>query len=113
MNIAKTLDNLVSCLKQADPCRIVLFGSHAHGGATDDSDIDLMVVLDNDDVSATYDDRMKKKLSIYKLVRELNYQTALDIMVYSKAELRKAKEYGNFFIDEIEATGKVIYEKAS
>jgi hypothetical protein len=37
---------------------------------------------------------------------------ALDILVYSKEELKKIKEYGNYFIDEIERTGKVIYEKA-
>jgi hypothetical protein len=35
------------------------------------------------------------------------------IVVYLKAELNKIKEHGNYFIDEIERIGKIIYEKAS
>jgi hypothetical protein len=46
------------------------------------------------------------------LVREINYKIALDILVYSKEELKMIKENGNYFIDEIERTGKIIYEKA-
>jgi predicted nucleotidyltransferase len=50
--------------------------SYAKGNATENGDIDLMVILDNNDVSKTY------------LVREINYRIALDILVYSKEELR-------------------------
>ena len=71
-----------------------------------------MVILDNNDVSKTYEERQNKKLYIRKSVRELNYKMPLDILVYSKEELKKIKEYGNYFIDEIEKTGKIIYEKA-
>jgi hypothetical protein len=72
-----------------------------------------MVVLDNNDVSTTYEERQSKKLYIRKLVRDINYKVALDILVYSKEELRRVKGYGSYFIDEIEKTGKVIYEKSS
>jgi hypothetical protein len=37
----------------------------------------------------------------------------IDILVYSKKELSLIKEYGNYFIDEIERTGRILYEKAS
>jgi hypothetical protein len=36
----------------------------------------------------------------------------LGILVYSKEELEIVKENENYFIDEIEKTGKIIYEKA-
>jgi hypothetical protein len=47
------------------------------------------------------------------LVLEINRKTPLDILVYSKEELNLIKKHGNCFIDEIEKTGKIIYEKAS
>jgi len=72
-----------------------------------------MVVLDNDHVSKTYQERLDKRVYIRKLVLEINEEIPLDILVYSKAELNKIKEYGNQFIEEIERTGKIIYEKAS
>ena len=107
------ISQLVEALKQSDPYKIILFGSCARGTATEYSDIDMVVILDNDDVAKTYEERMNKKLHINKLVRKINYKVALDILVYSREEYRIVKDYGNYFIDEIEKTGKIIYEKAS
>jgi predicted nucleotidyltransferase len=112
MKNATIISDLVENLKPADPYKIVLFGSCARDEMTADSDIDLMVVLDNDDVAKTYEERAKKKLAVYKLVRDINYKVALDILVYSRKELSILKDYGNFFIEEVEKTGKVVYEKA-
>ncbi|MDR2395367.1 MAG: nucleotidyltransferase domain-containing protein, partial [Endomicrobium sp.] len=42
------LNKLVERLKAVDPYKIVLFGSYAKGIAKPDSDIDLLVILDND-----------------------------------------------------------------
>jgi predicted nucleotidyltransferase len=112
MKIDALLDDLVTSLKESNPAKIILFGSYAAGTENEDSDIDIMVILDNDDVSQTYQQRMAKKLLVRKLVREINYKVALDILVYSKAELKIIKENGNYFIDEVEKTGKILYEKA-
>jgi hypothetical protein len=73
----------------------------------------MLVILDNNDVAKTYEERLKKKLYINRLVRNINYKIALDILVYSKEEYKIVKNYGNYFIDEIENTGRIIYEKAS
>ena len=107
------IDQLLEVLKQSDPYRIILFGSYAKGTADENSDIDMVVILDNNDVAKTYNERLKKKLYINKLVRKINYKIALDILVYSREEYKIIKNYGNYFIDEIEKTGKIIYEKAS
>jgi predicted nucleotidyltransferase len=112
MKIDAILNDLVASLKESNPYKIILFGSYAAGTENKDSDIDLMVILDNDDVSRTRQERMAKKLFVRKLVRKINYQFALDILVYSKAELKIIKENGNYFIDEVEKTGRVLYEKA-
>ena len=107
------IDQLLTALKKADPYRIILFGSYANGTANENSDIDMVVILDNNDVSKDYSERINKKLYINRLVRNINYKIALDILVYSREEYRIVKNNGNYFIDEIENTGKVIYEKAS
>ena len=106
-----TLNHLVASLKLSDPYKIVLFGSHANGTPNEHSDIDLMVILDNDHVSKTYQERLDKRMYVRTLVLEINRKVPLDILVYSKAEYKIVKDYGNYFINEIEQTGKVIYEK--
>ena len=73
----------------------------------------IMIILDNNHVSRTYTERLNKKIYIRNLLLEINRKIPLDILVYSKEELNLLKSHGNYFIDEIEKTGKVIYEKAS
>ena len=113
MDFNTVLDELIFSLRSSDPYKIILFGSYAGGNPHEDSDIDLMVILDNDHVSKTYKERLEKRVFIRNLVLEINRKIPIDILVYSKAELNLIKNHGNFFIDEIERTGKVIYEKAS
>jgi predicted nucleotidyltransferase len=112
MEINTVLNELVQSLKSSDPYKIILFGSYAQGTATENSDIDLVVILDNNDIARTFKERSNKKLYINRLVREINYEIALDILVYSKEEYKIAKDYGNYLLDEIERTGKILYEKA-
>jgi len=111
MEIDAVLNRLVEKLMAADPYKIVLFGSHARGTATRDSDIDLMVILDNYDIAQTYKERLNKRCYVRKLVRDINYRYAMDILVYSRAEFQKRKLDGSFLIDEVEKTGKILYEK--
>ena len=113
MDLNTVLENLLVSLKPSDPYKVILFGSYARGNPNEDSDIDLMVVLDNNHVSKTYQERLNKKVFIRNLVLEINRKIPIDILVYSKEELSIIKKRGNYFIDEIEKTGKIIYEKAS
>jgi len=111
MDIDTLLDNLVLSLKPSNPYKIILFGSYAKGHPDEHSDIDLMVILDNHHVSSTYEERLNQKINIRNLVLDINRKMPLDLLVYSKEELSIVKRNGNFLIDEIEKTGKVIYEK--
>ena len=111
MDIKAVLDNLVVSLQSLNPDKIILFGSYANGNPDGDSDIDLMVILDDSHVSKSYQERLDKKLHVRTLVLEINRKVPLDILVYSKEELNIIKKHGNKFIADIEKTGKVIYEK--
>ena len=112
-DINKVLEYMVSCLQPADPYKVILFGSHANGTPNEHSDIDIMVVLDNYHVSKTYRERRDIKKSVRRLLLEVNRKIPLDVLVYSREELKMLKEYGNYFVDDIEKTGKIIYEKVS
>ena len=109
--LSAVLDLLVSSLKSMDPYKIILFGSYANGNPDEHSDIDLMVVLDNNHIAETYQEYLDKRLRVKKSVIEINRKVPLDILVYSKEELNIVKEYGNYFVKEVEKTGKIIYEK--
>jgi predicted nucleotidyltransferase len=111
IDINAVSDALVEALKPSDPYKVVLFGSYANGNPTEDSDVDIMVVLDNNDVSKTYEERLNKKVGIRMLIIELSRKIDIDLLVYSKEELKMVKEYGNTFVIDVEKTGKVIYEK--
>jgi len=108
VDIYTILNNLVDSLKPADPYKIVLFGSYANGTPNEHSDIDLMVILDNYDVSKTYKERLDKKVSIRKMVFDINKKMSMDILVYSREEFNIVKDYNDYFFDEIEKTGKVL-----
>lgn len=113
MEVNYVLNQLVERLKAADPYRIVLFGSYAKGIATRDSDIDLMVILNNDYIPLNYSDKLERNWKVKKLVLDINYEYPMDFKIYSRAEFKNLKEIGSFFIDEIEKSGKTIYEKWS
>ena len=112
MDINAVLDNLVVSLQSSNPDKIILFGSYARGNPDENSDIDLMVIIDDNNVSKSYQERLDKKLYVRNLVLEINRKVPLDILVYSKEELNMIKRHGNQLIDDIEKTGKIIYEKA-
>ncbi|MDR2705477.1 MAG: nucleotidyltransferase domain-containing protein [Planctomycetaceae bacterium] len=112
-DISVVLDKIVECILGSEfpILRIILFGSHAKGTATQDSDIDLMVVIDNDVIVSSYREKMDRALSIRKSLREIDY--AKDLIVYSRKELNIVKERGYDFIKEIEQTGKILYERTN
>jgi predicted nucleotidyltransferase len=105
------LNKVVERLKAVDPYKIVLFGSYAKGNAKPDSDIDLMVILDDEYFSKNGREKLKRDCKIIRLVSDIHYEYGMDFKVYSKSELQELKNRDNFFIDEIERTGETIYEK--
>jgi predicted nucleotidyltransferase len=115
LTIESVLDELVTRLRSSEQpiAKIVLFGSHAKGTAREDSDIDVMVVIDNDVVVSTFDERMQRFLSVSRSVRPIRQQFGMDLLVYSRKELGIIKEHGSSFIKEIEQTGKILYERRS
>jgi uncharacterized protein len=83
------------------PEKIILFGSYAYGIPTDDSDVDLLVVL-------PFDGR-----PIYKsmeILEKVHPTLPLDLIVRTPEDIATRLELHDFFLEEVVRKGKVIYE---
>jgi len=85
------------------PQRVVLFGSHACGLATDESDVDLLVILQFEGRSVDQSVRIRMKL---------RPSFPLDLLVRTPATVRKRLALGDDFMRRILEEGKVLYEAA-
>ena len=86
-----------------DPEQIILFGSHAYGKPTGDSDVDLLVVMD------TPKDELEAMVEIAKSLPILTF--GVDVIVRSRRTLERRKELGDWFLREVTEKGKVLYER--
>jgi len=108
---ADVISKIVQCLIGLNIYKIILFGSYARGTANEDSDIDLLVILDTDEFAKNIEERLERRRPINKSIREIRKDFPMDIIVYSKAEYKYLKDGGDFFVREIEETGKELYGK--
>lgn len=82
------------------PERIILFGSYAYGSPTEDSDVDLLVVLSHEGRSA------KKAAEILCQTRPA---FPVDILVRTPAQIEQRISMNDFFMREIFERGKVLF----
>jgi len=99
-SLPEAIERIVDTLQ---PEKIILFGSYAYGTPTGDSDVDLLVVMDQ--VSS----HKKTYLQVCKLLRPREFP--VDILVKSLGELQPQVGRLNFFWDEVTSRGKVLYER--
>lgn len=97
-----SLEAIVARLVHAyDPERIIVFGSHASGGADHDSDIDLLIVKD------TPERPIDRRIEVEGLLSDRG--VPLDLFVFTPQELRDLYAVGSPFIENIVEHGKVLY----
>jgi predicted nucleotidyltransferase len=82
---------------------VILFGSYARGQATENSDVDFLVVADSDLP------RFKRSPKLYGLIRP--HPFAMDILVYTPAEIEKARKCSLSFVSTVLREGKVLYAR--
>jgi predicted nucleotidyltransferase len=83
------------------PDRIILFGSYAYGQPTEDSDVDLLVILPFEE------------LPVYKAIeirRAVKSPFPLDLMARTSEQIQQRLEMGDFFVQEIIQKGRILYE---
>jgi uncharacterized protein len=87
--------------EQFQPERIILFGSYAYGQPTEDSDVDLLVILPFDEMP------VQKAIAIRKQIRS---PFPLDLMARTAEQIQQRLDMGDFFIQDIMEKGRVLYE---
>jgi uncharacterized protein len=114
MNQMETfLPQIINSLKNIDPLQVILFGSMVSGNINEDSDIDLVVILDNETLPNNYEEKLQNKIFVRNAILDISFKVAIDLLVYTKMEFEKLKNIGNPFLKEITEKGKIIYEKTS
>lgn len=108
----KHLPEITSSIKKANPYKIILFGSYTDGSFSENSDLDLLVVLDSPEVAQSYEEKMQNKLLVRRLIYSLSKQIPIDLVVYTKGEYDILSQNNASFFQEIKKKGKVLYEKA-
>jgi predicted nucleotidyltransferase len=84
------------------PTRIILFGSHAYGTPTSDSDVDVFVELPKS--------RHLGHRPALKIRETVQAGFPVDVLVRDPAEVRERLREGDCFLEEVTSRGKVMYE---
>ena len=102
--VSDQIDELVKQINLATPASsIILFGSHANGTPTKDSDIDLCVITR---------EKEKRKLQILRDIRKAIVSISsmpVDILVYQESEFAERSAEPTTFEFKIEQEGIKIY----
>lgn len=98
--IKEVVDTIVD---HFEPQAVILFGSYATGKATEDSDIDILVVKETDLP------RHRRLIGLgQKLSRVLVHP--MDILVYTPGEISSRSDFDLDFVTRVLKEGKIIYE---
>ena len=92
-------------VKTYNPVAIYLFGSYAWGSPTEDSDLDLLVVVDKSDEKS-----FTRPVAGYRALRGMD--VSKDIIVYTKKEFDERSASITTLCYKIKKEGKVIYARA-
>ena len=99
-----TLDEIVKRIRTSfQPEKIILFGSYARGDATEESDVDLLIVAETD-LSP-----FERFPAVSRLLADI--PAAFDIIVKTPEEYRRRRSVVNHIVYFADKYGKVIYER--
>ena len=87
------------------PEKVILFGSHAYGKPTWDSDVDLLLVIKNGS-------RKARQTALLKASAALDPRPfPVDLLVKSRSQIESRISQGDFFLQDIMENGRVLYER--
>jgi predicted nucleotidyltransferase len=90
-------------VREFQPERIVLFGSHAYGMPRTDSDVDLLVVMPFEGQPA---------YMALTILERINPPFPIDLLVRTPEEVERRIALNDFFLREIMSRGNVLYAAA-
>lgn len=97
-------------LLHSDVSKVILFGSYAKGTQSIDSDVDLLVVTNDNFLPESFAKKMEIKIKIASALHSIRKHTDIDLIVHTKPMYEKFIELNSGFKKEILTTGTIIYE---
>ena len=96
--IQATCDDIV---QEFTPLQVILFGSYAYGTPTEDSDVDLLVVMDIP--------KSEFRNKAVEIRQRIPSRFSLDLLVRSPEEIAYRVAYDDWFLREITEKGDFLY----
>ena len=97
-DIQATCDDIV---REFAPLQVILFGSYAYGTPTEDSDVDLLVVMDIPESEIRrHADEIRERIP---------ERFPMDLFVRSQKDMTYRISYNDWFLREIAERGKALY----
>jgi uncharacterized protein len=111
MSLSENLKNqILQNLKAIDPDQVILFGSHAWGDPTSESDIDLYVVTKDDFIPVNWQEKNLIYLKVAKALEKIMRSHPTDLIVHTRRMHRRFMELNSSFSREIRLKGLKLYE---
>ncbi len=113
INVVQVSEQLIeqmvrTIVDEVSPRRIYLFGSHARGNQTADSDVDLLIVEDQD-----FGPDRRRWSELKRLRKALKpFRVPKDILVYSQDEFATWEKSLNHIVAHAAREGKLLYERS-
>ena len=98
-DIHETVEKIV--LKARSPARIVVFGSYGRGEATEDSDLDLLVV------EKSFDNFTNEYVALRKAIGSIG--VGVDLLLISEKDYEQRKDWCSSPVYWAHREGKVVY----
>jgi predicted nucleotidyltransferase len=90
-------------VQQFQPEQIILFGSYAYGQPRQESDVDLLVVMDTP---------LKETAQATRICQTIDYHFGLDLIVRKPDVLARRLALGDPFLHEVVSQGQVLHKRA-
>lgn len=104
------ISSAIQKLRTIKPYKIILFGSRAYGKPNEDSDIDLIVVLNQRGISKTYREKQEKRKLVHKELLPIEREVSLDTLVYTRDEWTEFLKQQSAFSKLVNREGVLLYE---
>ncbi len=98
-DIQATCDDIV---REFSPLQVILFGSYAYGTPTEDSDVDLLVVMDIPE--------SETRRQAVEILQRIPRRFSMDLLVRSPEEVAYRISHNDWFLREITEKGDVLYK---
>ncbi len=109
MNYQQYIPLIVEELKKAEPEKIILFGSYAYGEPNKDSDLDFLVISNDDVIPNSFEEKNRIYLRIARLIDNFREKIPIDLIVHTKPMHKLFNQNNSLFAQEINKMGKVLY----